>query len=393
MNMARGRPAGPTYVAAEGVRTLLTPEMPRSMPPNRSNYDERLPTPRTASIVINNYNYAQYVGLAIESALAQTHPSEVIVVDDGSTDDSRRVIERFGRRIRSIFKSNGGQGSAMNVGFDEATGDIVLFLDSDDMLDPQAVQTLMARWEPCTVLAQFPLYIVDEAGQQLGTYPDPPSSLSHGDVRSELLQTGTFGVNVTSGLAFRREALKPIMPLPAHFRNAADGYLVRAIAFQGRVQRIESVLGSYRRHGTNDSNVCGPSGLVDGFRKKVGYAEKEFAATRDLATSHGLQVDPNFGTKNADYTGYLLSLLLTDPTAKPVGGLSRWRLLRRYVATRWASTWPLKRRALAVGLVTAATVSPPKLSVTLLRWLHDPQSRPAWARKIARRIRRAVPNG
>lgn len=363
------------------------------MAPNRSNYDERHPPPKTASIVINNYNYAQYVGLAIESALAQTCASEVIVVDDGSSDDSRKVIERFVPRIRSIFKSNGGQGSAMNVGFDEATGDIVLFLDSDDTLDPRAVQTLIARWEPGTALAQFPLHIVDDAGQHVGTYPDPPSSLSHGDVRSELLQTGTFGANVTSGLAFRRDALKRIMPLPVHFRNAADGYLVRAIAFQGRVQRVESVLGSYRRHDHNDSTVSGPGGLVEGFRKKIGYAQKELAATRDFATLHGLQADADLGAKNADYTGYLLSLLLTDPTAEPVGGLSRWRLLRRYVSTRWVSAWPLRRRALAVGLATAATVSPPTLSVALLRWLHDPQSRPTWARALARRMRRLVPNG
>lgn len=362
------------------------------MSPNRSNYGEHHPTPKTASIVINNCNYAQYVGLAIESALAQTYASEVIVVDDGSTDDSRTVIERYAPGIRAIFKPNGGQGSAMNVGFAEATGDIVLFLDSDDILDPHAVQTLLTRWEPDAVLAQFPLYIVDGAGRRMGTYPDPPSSLSDGDVRSELLQTGSFGVNVTSGLAFRREALTRIMPLPAHFRNAADGYLVRAIAFHGRVQRIERVLGSYRRHDHNDSNVCGPGGLVDGFRRKIGYAQSELATTRTFATLHGLQVDADFGARNADYTGYLLSLLLTDPTAEPVGGLSRWRLLRRYVTNRWASGWPLRRRALAIGLATAATVSPPTLSFTLLRWLHDPGSRPAWARALARRIRRWVPN-
>lgn len=387
--MAQARPAGSTN-DANGAVGALAREIPRPITAERSTYGAPFPTPKTASIVINNYNYAQYVGSAIESALAQTCAAQVVVVDDGSTDESRGVIERFVPRVRAIFKPNAGQGSAMNVGFAEATGDVVLFLDSDDMLDPNAVRTLLNLWEPCTVLAQFPLHIVDGEGQRVGTYPDPPSSLSHGDVRPELLQTGTFGANVTSGLAFRRAALAPIMPLPAHFRNAADGYLVRAIAFQGRVQRVDCTLGSYRRHRNNDSNVSGPSGLADGFRKKIGYAQKELAATRAFARSFGLEVDAEFEEKNPDYTGYLLSLLLTDPSAESVGGLSRWRLLRRYVTTRWTSAWPLRRRALAVGLATAATVSPPKVAATFLRWLHEPQTRPIWARALARRVRQSV---
>jgi GT2 family glycosyltransferase len=65
------------------------------------------------SIVINNFNYARYLPHAIDSALAQTHrPTQVIVVDDGSTDDSRPVIDRYAGRIRPVLKTNGGQASA-----------------------------------------------------------------------------------------------------------------------------------------------------------------------------------------------------------------------------------------------------------------------------------------
>ncbi len=217
--------------------------------------------PRSASILINNFNYGKFVGLAIESALAQTTAGQVVVVDDGSTDDSRAVIERYGSRVQAIFTPNRGQGAAMNAGFAAASGDIVLFLDADDMLAPNVVETLLKVWQPGTVLAQYPLHIIDSSGLRVGIYPDPPSNLSHGDVRELLLQTGSFGVNVTSGLAFLREALGDIMPLPAEkVRNAADGYLVRAVAFAGAVQRVDEVLGSYRRHESNDSNVCRDSG-------------------------------------------------------------------------------------------------------------------------------------
>src|SRR4051795_10336845 len=94
-----------------------------------------------ASIVINNYNYGRFLRESIQSALAQTHPNcEVIVVDDGSTDDSREIITSYGQRVKPIFKENAGQGSTFNAGFPVSSGDFVCFLDSDDTLYPDAMQ-------------------------------------------------------------------------------------------------------------------------------------------------------------------------------------------------------------------------------------------------------------
>ena len=87
------------------------------------------------SIVVINYNYARFLRAAVDSALAQTFPNiEVIAVDDGSTDESRDVIESYGNRISSVFKPNGGQGSAFNAGFAASRGEVVIFLDADDAL-------------------------------------------------------------------------------------------------------------------------------------------------------------------------------------------------------------------------------------------------------------------
>src|ERR1700676_3954845 len=89
----------------------------------------------SVSIVISCFNYERYVGAAIRSALEQVGPaSEVVVVDDGSGDGSRDLIAAFGDQITAIVKDNGGQASALNLGFQASAGDAVIFLDADDVL-------------------------------------------------------------------------------------------------------------------------------------------------------------------------------------------------------------------------------------------------------------------
>ena len=85
------------------------------------------------TILINNYNYARFLPAAIDSALSQTyHPLEVVVVDDGSTDESLDIIRDYGDRVRPVFKSNGGQASAFNAGFAASRGEVICLLDADD---------------------------------------------------------------------------------------------------------------------------------------------------------------------------------------------------------------------------------------------------------------------
>lgn len=92
------------------------------------------------SIIINNYNYSQFLGEAIDSALSQTYPNtEVIVVDDGSTDNSQHLIASYATQILPLLKNNGGQASALNAGFRISRGEIIIFLDADDYLFPYAV--------------------------------------------------------------------------------------------------------------------------------------------------------------------------------------------------------------------------------------------------------------
>lgn len=95
------------------------------------------------SIIIPNYNGAAFLREAIDSALYQKGVElEVIVVDDGSTDGSREIIESYGDRIRSIFQGNLGACAARNAGLAIARGETVLFLDSDDQLYTDALKRM-----------------------------------------------------------------------------------------------------------------------------------------------------------------------------------------------------------------------------------------------------------
>src|SRR5690242_16227633 len=100
------------------------------------------------SIIIDNYNYGRYLAAAIDSALSQTHqPLEVIVVDDGSTDDSRAVLDRYAGRVIAITQANAGQASALNAGFARSHGEAVIFLDADDVLLPEQAARVAAALE------------------------------------------------------------------------------------------------------------------------------------------------------------------------------------------------------------------------------------------------------
>jgi glycosyltransferase involved in cell wall biosynthesis len=104
-------------------------------------------TPRV-SVIIPCYNAEAFVGQAIESVLAQTYPEiEIIAVDDGSSDGTRRVLEAFGNRVRLEEQPHKGAPVARNRGLALSTGDRIQFLDADDVLLPEKIERQMAAME------------------------------------------------------------------------------------------------------------------------------------------------------------------------------------------------------------------------------------------------------
>lgn len=104
--------------------------------------------PPVASIIVPTYQHGAIVREAIEAALAQTVPVEVIVVDDGSTDGTPDVLRRYGDRIRWIALSHGGPSAARNAGLEAASGDFIMFLDADDLIAPTKIEDQLREFTP-----------------------------------------------------------------------------------------------------------------------------------------------------------------------------------------------------------------------------------------------------
>ena len=223
------------------------------------------------SIVINNYNYRHFVGRAIESALAQTHDDvEVVVVDDGSTDDSLDVIRGFGSRIKVIEKRNGGQGSAYNAGYGLATGGALFFLDADDWLYPEAAARVAATWRDGVSKVQFPLELVDREGQSMGRRV--PRSMHDREAMNLLKDFGAYGSPPGSGNAYGAEFLKHVMPMDEGiWRTAADSVPILLAPAYGEVLSLQTALGAYRQHRSADDGSLlsnnAPSGLWHEFER------------------------------------------------------------------------------------------------------------------------------
>jgi glycosyltransferase involved in cell wall biosynthesis len=248
---------------------------------------------QVASIIVNNYNYGRFLQEAIDSALNQTYPlTEVIVVDDGSTDNSREVIATYGTRIIPILKENGGMASTYNAGLPASRGQVVLFLDSDDIVLPTAVAEALKLFDgPEVVNVHWPLREIDKNGRETGKLI-PSQALSEGDFRAAIIRAGPAACVTapTTGNAWSRPFLEEVLPAPEReFRQHADTYLNTLAPACGIIRTVWHPQGCHRIHGCNDF-ASKPSDEKNR-RNLAIYHHCCVALSKNLGT-RGIDIDP-----------------------------------------------------------------------------------------------------
>ncbi|HET6514612.1 MAG TPA: glycosyltransferase [Thermodesulfovibrionales bacterium] len=210
------------------------------------------------SIIIDNYNYGCYIQQAIDSVLAQHFPSgdmEVIVVDDGSTDDTAQRVAKYKDRVKYIRKKNGGQSSAINTGVEHAGGEVIAFLDSDDFWHREKLRIVAEEFEKSDDIDFMYHYmdVTDDKGKIVDRYIFPePGRHSEQSYIDNYLKGNLPWFSPTSGMIVRADCLKKIMPLPEEFRIGADIYLHYVLPFYMRdLSLVKKALGYYRLHTNN----------------------------------------------------------------------------------------------------------------------------------------------
>lgn len=254
-----------------------------------------MPRP-SVSAVIPTYNRARFLATAVASVRAQTYPcAEIVIVDDGSTDDTERVVQGLGAGIRYIHQANAGPAAARNRGIQEARGDLVALLDTDDRWLPQktALQVALMANDPTVALVCADMAIENERGTV-----EVPSNFARRDVHAFFAALGgrpipdaprrLLQVNFinTSTVLARRDVLLALNGFDRRLRYGEDLELWLRIAARHALACVPSVQEVRVEHSNNVTKSIEP--MLQGYVRMA-------AVIREWAHSQmpGWGVDPD----------------------------------------------------------------------------------------------------
>jgi hypothetical protein len=265
------------------------------------------------SILTSNYNYADFLPEAADSVLNQTYSNfEWIICDDGSTDRSLDVLEVLrsrDSRICVISKRNGGQASGLNTAFSHASGELILFLDSDDLYRASKLEVMVYshRSQPSAGFGLHRVQWVNNARARHGVWP-PAGKIPAGWFGESLLNTGGVLAYMppTSALSLHRSVAERIFPLPEtpELTGVADQVITRLSPLLTRVLRRLEVLAEYRVHSNNA--YIRPRTDADSILREITTCHNLWAAQRHFLETLGPSLASRF--QPVESSSYLIYL-------------------------------------------------------------------------------------
>jgi glycosyltransferase involved in cell wall biosynthesis len=344
---------------------------------------ERLKGSMKLSVIIANYNYRDFVGAAIESALAVDWPDkEVIVVDDASSDDSKSIIEDFHGRVSAYFRPKSHQLGAHMFGFEQSSGEIIIFLDSDDLLEPDVMQEVAKVWRPGVSKVQYRMDLIDANGTQLGSaLPQFPTKDDPEKLRRTFLRTMAYTTPPGSGNAYSRDFVRTVFAFGPTIPQS-DAVLLTIAPLLGDVVTIRKSLARYRIHGASWGSMLdslNASKLRQLLHQDIERAQLFATVSRQLQIP--ISRDPL--QHSFHHLQYRLASYLVEPFAHPFPEDTKSSLVFRLMSSvATSSQMRLRNRAILLTWTIACALAPRYYRRNLILWRFSPISRPTAVRTL-----------
>jgi glycosyltransferase involved in cell wall biosynthesis len=271
------------------------------------------------SIIIPNYNQTKFLREAIQSALNQTYKSfEIIVVDDGSSDNCREMVDEFGEQVRYRWQENKGLGGARNTGIRAAQGELIGLLDADDMWKPTFLEKMvyLASQNPDAGVYYCSAQAIDENGHKLpqvfGSPARPPETLYWTLLRSNFI--------IPSTILMRRSIVINAGLFDRSFRSCEDWDLWLRLLPDCKFVGTSDCLVKYRIHGESLS-----------------------ADSNKMQQAYRAVVEKHFGSEEGDPTKW------SDEKKRTYGGVYRYNAITSFQSlSSYQSTAENLRRGLII---------------------------------------------
>lgn len=326
--------------------------------------------PVDVTVVILNFNYGEYLEQAIQSVLDQTRSfAQIVVVNDGSTDDSMNVIRRHERVLDVIDIPNGGKMRASQVGLEAVRSEWVYFLDADDYASPDLAFELGACLDRSMVKVQFQLEGVDSEGTPLNSvFPTFPPGYDSQQMQQDNISRGFYVCPPTSGNVYRTAFLRGLDLGALAANDPVDGTPAMIAPYFGCVHCIASPLAFYRSHARNVSQYANPTPAVLA-READRHRRRWLEAAQMVPTL----TPPLPGTTFLEREALLMQAALT-------AGRIPWTMLRAYVRSIRATHTARIHQLAFVAWGIALTSMPYRVRMPLVRLRRAPAARSRWLR-------------